>query len=146
MLRVCLGSLYFNRGTSLPLYNLTFYCLYKMETIDFYISFCILLREVPTHSSVLAWRIPGMGSLVGCVCGVAQSWTWLKWLSSSSKRSSQVVQNPHPSRRCRFNLWVGKIPWRRKRQPTPLFLPGKSCGQRTLAGYPLWHPKESDMT
>ena len=31
--------------------------------------------------------------------------------------------------------WLGKIPWRRKWQPTPVFLPGKSCGQRSLAGY-----------
>ena len=32
-----------------------------------------------------------------------------------------------------FDLWVGKIPWRRKWQPTPVFLPGKSHGQRNLA-------------
>ena len=38
-------------------------------------------------------------------------------------------------RRCGFNPWVGKIPWRRKWQPTPVFLPGKSHGQRSLAGY-----------
>ena len=38
-------------------------------------------------------------------------------------------------RRCRFNPWVRKIPWRRKWQPTPLFLPVKSHGQRNLAGY-----------
>ena len=38
-------------------------------------------------------------------------------------------------RRHRFDLWVGKIPWRRKWQPTPVFLPGKSHGQRRLAGY-----------
>ena len=31
--------------------------------------------------------------------------------------------------------WSGRSPWRRKWQPTPIFLPGKSCGQRTLAGY-----------
>ena len=31
--------------------------------------------------------------------------------------------------------WVGKIPWRRKRQPTPVFLPGKCHGQRSLAGH-----------
>ena len=35
-------------------------------------------------------------------------------------------------RRCGFNPWVGKIPWRRKWQPTPVFLPGKSHGQRSL--------------
>ena len=34
-----------------------------------------------------------------------------------------------------FNLWVRKIPWRRKWQPTPVFLPGKSNGQRRLACY-----------
>ena len=38
-------------------------------------------------------------------------------------------------RRCRFNPWVGKILWRKKWQPTPLFLPGKSHGRRSLAGY-----------
>ena len=41
-------------------------------------------------------------------------------------------------RRLGFKLWVGKIPWRRKRQPTPVFLPGKSHGQRNLAGYSPW--------
>ena len=40
-----------------------------------------------THSSVLAWRIPGMGSLVGCRLWVTQSWTQLKWLSSSNSSS-----------------------------------------------------------
>ena len=45
-----------------------------------------------------------------------------------------------------FNLWVRKIPWRRKWQPTPVFLPGKSNGQRSLAGYSPWGCKESDMT
>ena len=34
----------------------------------------------------------------------------------------------------RFDPWVGKIPWRRKWQPTPVFLPGKSHGQRSLGG------------
>ena len=38
-------------------------------------------------------------------------------------------------RRHRFDPWVGKIPWRRKQQPTPVFLPGESHGQRSLAGY-----------
>ena len=33
--------------------------------------------------------------------------------------------------------WVKKIPWSRKRQPTPVFLPGKFHGQRSLAGYSL---------
>ena len=51
---------------------------------------------------------------------------------------TQCVKNPpaiQEHRRQRFDLWVGKILWRRKRQPTPVFLPGKSHGQRSLAGY-----------
>ena len=50
------------------------------------------------------------------------------------------------SRRHGFNPWFGKIPWRRKWQPTPVFLPGKYHGQRSLAGYSPWGCKESDMT
>ena len=49
-------------------------------------------------------------------------------------------------RRHRFDPWVGKCPWRRKRQPTPLFLLGESLGQRSLMGYNPWGPKESAMT
>ena len=49
-------------------------------------------------------------------------------------------------RRHGFEHWVGKIPWRRKWQPTPVFLPGKFHGQRSLAGYSLWGCKELNMT
>ena len=38
-------------------------------------------------------------------------------------------------RRCGFDPWVRKIPWSRKWQPTPVFLPGKFNGQRSLVGY-----------
>ena len=41
----------------------------------------------------------------------------------------------------RFRPWVGKIPWRRKWQPTPVFLPGESHGQRSLMGYSPWGHK-----
>ena len=50
----------------------------------------------------------------------------------------------------RQETWVRPLglegPWRRKWQPTPVFLPGKSHGQRGLAGYSSWGHKESDMT
>ena len=42
--------------------------------------------------------------------------------------------------------WVEKIPWRRAWLPTPVFLPGKFHGQRSLAGYSSQSPKESDTT
>ena len=49
-------------------------------------------------------------------------------------------------KRCGFNLWVGKIPWKRTWQPTPVFLPGESHEQRSLAGYSPWCHTESHMT
>ena len=42
--------------------------------------------------------------------------------------------------------WVGKIPWRREKLLTPVFLPGEFQGQRSLADYSSWGYKESDMT
>ena len=42
--------------------------------------------------------------------------------------------------------WVGKTPWRRKWQPSPVFLPGKFQGQRNVEGYSPWSHKESDAT
>ena len=48
--------------------------------------------------------------------------------------------------RCGLNPWVGKIPWRRAWQPTPVFLPGESHGQRSLAGYSPQCCRMSDTT
>ena len=61
-----------------------------------------------------------------------------------------VVKNPPTSagdiKRCGFSSLVGKIPWRRKWHPTPVFLPGKSHGQRTLEGCCPQGCKELDTT
>ena len=65
-------------------------------------------------------------------------WGLPRWLSGK--------ESPCQSRRCRFDPWVRKISWRRKWQPTPVFLPGESPGQRSLAGYSPWGHKESDTT
>ena len=50
------------------------------------------------------------------------------------------------SRKCRFDPRVWKSLWNRKWLPTPVFLPGKFHGQRSLVGYGSWGHKESDMT
>ena len=49
-------------------------------------------------------------------------------------------------KRCEFDPWVRKIPWRRKWQPTSVFLPGKSHGQRSLVGCSPRGCEELDMT
>ena len=59
-------------------------------------------------------------------------------------RSSMEAQWYRIHLQCRrlwFNPWVRKIPWRRKWQPTPVFLPGESHGQKSLVGYSPWVAK-----
>ena len=49
-------------------------------------------------------------------------------------------------KRCGFNSWVGKIPWRRAWQPTPVILPREFHGQRSLVDHSPWGCTELDMT
>ena len=60
------------------------------------------------------------------------------------------VKNPPASagdlKRCGFNPWVWKVPWSRAWQPTPVFLPRESLGQRSLECYNPQGHKELDMT
>ena len=67
------------------------------------------------------------------LCGL--SW----WLSG--KESTCIAGDCLQCRWPRFNPWVRKIPWRRKWQPTPVFLLGKSHGQKRLPGYRPWGHK-----
>ena len=60
----------------------------------------------------------------------------------SDGKASVYLQCGRPG----FDPWVGKIPWRRKWQSTPVFLPGKSHGKRSLIGHSPWGCKELDMT
>ena len=60
---------------------------------------------------------------------------------------AQVVKEFYlQCKRLGFNPWVRKIPWRRKWQLTPVFLPGEPHGQRSLVGYSPRSHKESDTT
>ena len=63
---------------------------------------------------------------------------WRQW--------KRILLQCRRQRRHQFDPWIGKIPWRRTWQPTPVFLPGKSQGQRILAGYSPQGCKELDMT
>ena len=65
------------------------------------------------------------------------------WASLVAQLVMNPLANAGGARDHEFDPWVGKIPWRRKCQHTPVFLPGKSHGQRGMAG---WGCKESDMT
>ena len=87
-----------------------------------------------THSSILAWRIPqAIQSMELQRFGhdwVTFTFTFPWWLSGKESTCQY--------RKSRFKTWVRKIPWRRKWQPSSVFLPGKSHEQRSLAGYSPW--------
>ena len=57
-----------------------------------------------------------------------------------------MVKNLPPMQETWVDPWDGKIPWRREQLSTPVFLPGKSCGQRSLVGYSPWGHTELGMT
>ena len=57
-----------------------------------------------------------------------------------------MIKNLHAIQEIQVQFLDWKIPWRRKWQPLPILLPGKSHGQRSLAGYSPWGHKKSDMT
>ena len=55
-------------------------------------------------------------------------------------------KNPPANAGDTFDPWIRKIPSKREWQPTPRFLPGKSHGQISLAGYSPWGHKELETT
>ena len=81
-----------------------------------------LEKEMATHPSTLAWKVP--------------------WTEESGRLQSTYNVGSIPG----FDPWVRKILWRRKWQPTPVLLPGKSHGWKSLVGYSPWGRKESDTT
>ena len=133
----------------------------RLSDFPFMFHFHALEKEMATHSSVLAWRIPGTGEPGGLPSMRQHSQTRLKRLSSSSSSSIHQV-------RVSRHLWLfltSCLPfspvilhkpqiiqvrdqylvlsgayfiWRRKWQPTPVFMPRESHEQRSLAGYSPW--------
>ena len=89
-------------------------------------------------------------SLYFSVLSASQTWLFSPPEKSGCYRTSfntlLTVRICLQCRRLVFDPWVGKIPWSRAWQPTPVFWPGKSHGQRSLEGHSLQGHKESDMT
>ena len=93
-------------------------------------TFCTMLRtSIHSSSGTLATKSNPSDLFVTSV-----PW-WLRWYGICLQ-----------CRRPEFDPCVEKIPWRRKWKPIPVFLPGKSHGQRSLIGYSPQDHKELDMT
>ena len=84
---------------------------------------------------------PGESQRRGCLVG-CRLWGHTESDTTEVTQQQQQQQCMKPG----FDPWVRKIPWRRVWQLTTIFLPGESHGQRSLAGYGPWGPKEWDMT
>ena len=99
-------------------------------------------------SLILSWNQTGDGEkLVLFKHNPANTVWYYLWLGlprGHSNKESACLCRRH--RRHGFDHWVRKIPWRRKWWPSPIFLPGKSHGQRNLVGYSPWAHKELDTT
>ena len=79
-------------------------------------------------------------------CGYAHLWKYIKSMICLASLVAQMVKNEPATQETWVQSLVRKIPWRRKWQATPIFLPGESHGQRNLVIYRPWGLKESDMT
>ena len=136
-----------------------------LNDFTFAFHFHALEKEMATHSSVLAWRIPGtvepgglpskgshrVGHDWSDLAAAAHSWLESKMMQLLGQQSSTASGLPRwlsgkesasQCSRCGFYPWVEKIPWRGKWQPTLVLLPGKSHGQSNLVGYSPWGHNE----
>ena len=115
-----------------------------------FLNCCSVAKLCLTLCDLVDCSMPGFcPSLFPEVC--SNSGPLSRWrhptISSSALLKYWLLFRIHlPSRRRGFHPWVRKIPWRRKWQPTPVFLPAKSHGQRSLVGYSPWGCKELDAT
>ena len=98
------------------------------KTLPFQIVNCAVIwmeKAVATHSSTLAWKIP-----------------WMEEPGGLQSMGSWRVGHDWATSLSLFTF----THWRRKWQPTPVFLPGESQGRRSLVGCRLWGRKELDTT
>ena len=143
----------------------------RLSDFPFTFHFHALEKEMATHSSVLAWRIPGMGKPSGLPSmgshRVRHDWSDLALAiaiygegngTHSSTLAWKIPWTEEPGRlQSMGSLRVGHdwatslslftfLHWRRKWQPTPVFLPGETQGLGNLVGCHLWGCTESDTT
>ena len=106
-----------------------------LDWVGFFFFFLIgVLMGEARYSRVSSLGLACWNNLEGFTIGVSQVFPG----GSDVKASACNGRDPG------FDPWFGKIPWRRKWQPTPVLLPGKSHGQRSMVGYIPWSCKESD--
>ena len=122
-------------------------CHFILMTFPFSEKFLKIL--VKFKLSLLSFIDPAFGIISKNLSACSMSsrfslilYAYLVHFPGGSDGKSTCLQCGRPG----FDPCIGKIPWRRKRQPTPVLLPEKSHGRRSLVGYSPWGHKESDTT
>ena len=99
------------------------------------------------NSRWMVWKLECAASIHLRIRGDSDSWAPAAWVSGLGWGSvvflmcflvslvAQMIKNLPAMQETGFDPWVRRIPWRREMQPTPVFLPGKFHGQRSLADY-----------
>ena len=100
---------------------------------------CLGTTVVPQKSltDYVTWKLgplPTCLVLLTSAVSFAGRWSWIRAFPGGTNGEESACQGRRHER-YRFDPWVGKIPWRTAWQPTPVFLPGESHGQRSLEGY-----------
>ena len=107
-----------------------------------------LEEGLTTYSSILAWRIPWIEETGGLQSVESQraghNWATFTHFTLGSSGKEPSCQS-RGCKRCEFDPWARKMPWRRAWQLTPVFLPGESHGQRSLTSYGPWGHNWSDL-
>ena len=107
-----------------------------------------LEEGLTTYSSILAWRIPWTEETGGLQSVESQraghNWATFTHFTLGSSGKEPSCQSRR-CKRCEFDPWARKMPWRRAWQLTPVFLPGESHGQRSLTSYSPWGHNWSDL-
>ena len=99
-----------------------------------------------TKGNVRAWwlSVKETAGDVRLFCKPARTLSPVTW-QVGLPRWNSGRESARQRRRQQFDPWVGQIPWRRNWQPTPVFLPGESHGQRSLVGCSSCGPQKSDI-
>ena len=105
-----------------------FLCLCTLS-MSYVSGFNTLVKSLPKSISILPASPSNSHPVFSFAC---QS---LHWASQGTTDKEPACQCRRQCKRCVFDAWGGKIPWRRAWQPTPVFMPGESHGQRSLVGY-----------
>ena len=124
---------------------------------------CILFISLPHHE---AYGISVLHPEIELTPSAQEAWYLNHWTTreiprdlldsifkdeSAGRGFPGGASGEEPAHQCRrhkrheFDPWVRKTPWRREWQPTPVFLPGESHGQRGLAAYSPWGRNKSDV-